>query len=201
MVKKSLITKIVFVNVLMANSLVACSVLDTPLSFQESELESIQLSDGFRLELQTIPWAAREFRQYQDQDGNKAFATYRQGGKLLATGFSDEKLTKELAFSEALRLCHAYAKVEIGCNIEHFEASLEEPIDLSLYPPEVIGFPDVTHFDYYQKQRGHKAIAGNASGILGGIASTELMAQKKAINQCRRNTHFSAPDCYIIASE
>jgi hypothetical protein len=199
--KHSSIVKATILSSLIGHALVGCSVLDTPEPFNEIELKSIQISEAFKYELQFTPWVTREFRQYQEQAGNKAFATYWLSGELVATGFSDEKLTKELAFSEALRLCHVYAKVNSGCTIEHFEASTEKAIDASLYPPEVIGFPDVAHYDYYQKQKGHKALAGNKTGILGGgMASTEIMAQKKAINQCRRNAHFSAPHCYIIES-
>lgn len=200
--KNSSIVKAVLLSGLIGNVLVGCSSLNTSEPFKKVELEHIQISETLRLELQTIAWAAGEFRQYQEQAGNKAFAVYRVNGELVATGFSDDKLTKKLAFSEALRLCHAYARVDSGCKIEHFEGSHEKSIDLSLYPPEVIGFPDVAHYDYYQKQKGHKALAGNKTGILGGgIASTEIMAQKKAINQCRRNAHFSAPYCYIIESQ
>ncbi len=189
-------------SLLIGAAIVGCSSMNSAKVFQENELESSPISDAFKQDLLTIPWVAGEFRQYKQEDGHKAFATYRLDGKIKATGFSDEKLTSTLARSEALRLCHVYADVHSGCKIELIESTQNPPVDLSKYPKEVIGYPDVAHFEYYQKQKGHKALAGNLSGILGGaMGITELKAQKKAIELCRINAHFSSGKCYIIASE
>ncbi|MFT2111103.1 hypothetical protein [Marinomonas sp. 2405UD68-3] len=193
---------LVISGVLINSALIGCISMNSPKVFQDFEVTSVSISDALKQDLQTIPWVAGEFRQYTQQNGHKAFATYRKQGKIKATGFSDEKLTRSLAISEALRLCHAYANVRTGCEIELIEGTQAEVVDLSKYPKEVIGYPDVAHYDYYQKQKGHKALAGNLSGILGGaMAKTELKAQKKAIELCRINAHFSANRCYIITSE
>lgn len=180
---------------------VACSTMKTGV-YDADEFKDATLSSNFVQQLQQEEWLANQFRIYETRKGYKAFATYSFDNHIVASGFSDNKLTLGLAKSEALRLCHAYAQVLVGCKIEAEAGTDRERIDYSTLPKEVIGYPDYEHYQDYLNRSGHKAIAGNLSGILGGgQAATEKKAQEEALAECYNNTHFSVPNCYIIQSE
>lgn len=163
------------------------------------------LKDGsFQLKkvLESDAWLAAEFQNYQHKEGYKAFAIYWEKGFVKAFGFSEDKLTAQFARQEALTLCNAYAQITAGCQIVDEDGTSRSPLTQGSFPAEVSAYRDLKHWHRYQSSTSHKAIAGNIMGILGsGYQSSKAKAEREALQQCYQNTHFSAPHCYIIASE
>lgn len=182
-------------------ALAACtSTLPEPPLVSETALTDI--STDLRNLIRHDPELNSEFRHYLDLPGSKAFAVY-SSDTWVASGYADKKLSLEIARAEALRLCRFFAHQARGCQIIHEEsASALAPEELNSLPDEVISYTDLQAYRAYQAQPGHKAIAGNASGILGGgHAASRHDAERKALRMCQKNTHESIPECVIVASE
>lgn len=192
---------------LITMTLLACSNLQQPSSGVLSSQEVVQqnISSQLAHSLQHEEWLANEYRIYLSKTGYKAFAVYWDDqGIPRATGYADDKISAQLARKEALRLCNAYVQshTHSKCHIEDEANTDRTLLDPKAYPNEVIAYRDVEHWQEYLAEPGHKAIAGNQSGILGGSeGKTKAEAENKALTQCYDHTHFSVPTCYIIASE
>jgi len=76
-------------------------------------------------------------------------------------------------------------------------------INLTGYPAEVTSYQDVARFDAFTKSNQHAALAGNKLGILGASIgeASQAEAEQRARMECLTNTHYTLPDCRIIASK
>ncbi|WP_067220487.1 hypothetical protein [Marinomonas gallaica] len=181
-------------------TLSACSIVHNT----DSTASSKTLRPHFFEALEQTQWLEDEYQVYLDKTGNKAFAVYwDKQGIPRATGFADDKLSIEIARREALRLCHAYTQNQnTGCRLEDESTTDRAPLNQDNYPKEVIAYRDAAHWDKHQATSGHKAIAGNLSGIQASTqAETQTEAEEQALLACYENTHFSMPTCYILDSQ
>jgi hypothetical protein len=186
------------------SALTACSSLHNSGVLSADEASKQDIRPAFANALQQEDWLANEYRLYLNKEGYKAFAVaWDNQGMPFAAGFSDDKLSRTLAQSEALRLCEAYSAPYNGaCVIEDEEATTRADLTTANYPSEVIAYRDVDHWEKYLAIKGNKAIAGNLSGVQGSAtADSKAEAEQLALAKCREHTHFSIPDCHIIASE
>ncbi|MBJ7552133.1 hypothetical protein [Marinomonas ostreistagni] len=182
----------------------ACSTFQKTGVFEQNELNQRQIGMHFTRMLQSEDWLANEYRTYLNKKGNKAFAVFwNEAGRPIASGFADDKLSIDIARKEALRLCQAYSRSQrANCLVEDQEGTNRAPLNPADYPKEIIAYRDVDHWQDYLSTSGHKAIAGNRSGVLGGSeGDTKQEAELNALSQCKINTHASISHCYIIASE
>lgn len=181
-------------------TLSACSMVNNSINAESTAT----LRPHFSSSLEQTQWLEDEYQVYLDKTGNKAFAVYwDKQGIPRATGFADDKLSIEIARREALRLCHAYTQNQnTGCRLEDESTTDRAPLNQDNYPKEVIAYRDAAHWDKYQATSGHKAIAGNLSGIQASTqAETQTEAEEQALLACYENTHFSMPTCYILDSQ
>lgn len=191
-------------SIMTAVVLSACSTSQQSNTSDNPVLTQKSLNPHFSEVLEHTEWLAEEYRIYRSKHGNKAFAVYWDDhGIPRASGFGDDKLSMELARKEALRLCQAYIRNQVtGCRIEDEEMTNRAPLNANQYPKEVIAYRDAAHWKTYLAASGHKAIAGNLSGVLGGAqGNSQSEAEEQALEQCQQHTHFSMPTCYIIASQ
>lgn len=182
----------------------ACSNVQKQGVFSQAEVEHHDIRPTFSHALEREEWLANEYRKYLATKGNKAFAVYWDGlGYPSASGYSDDKLSMTIARKEALRLCQAYSQSQRQyCVIEDEKGTDREPLKSTDFPKEVIAYRDADHWQEYVSTRGHKAIAGNQSGIKAGSkGASQAEAEQKALEQCRENASYVSLDCYIIASE
>ena len=68
--------------------------------------------------LATKQWIKDEYKEYQSRRGYKAFAIAVGSPELIiATGFADDKVSKQAAYNEALRMCRHFSQGDGECRV------------------------------------------------------------------------------------
>lgn len=154
-------------------------------------------------------WVSDEFDSYQNKKGYKAFAvSLGSQHTIVATGFADDKVNKQAAHMEALRMCVHYSQGAGRCVVVDQQDSKGTPgltqQQISEAPPELIAHRDIIEYNRYQKAQVSKAfVIAACSGQSFWVHSqnNKLQAEKKALAQCELNRHSSDPCCSLLVSE
>ncbi|BDU40124.1 hypothetical protein VIBNISFn27_970065 [Vibrio nigripulchritudo SFn27] len=147
-------------------------------------------------------WMTQRYNAYLEKPGNKAFAVYWKGKRAMSFGFATDKISLEAAKKEALFLCSARATNPEGCKVVAYEET-QVTVDTNGYPKEVSSMQDIDVFERFSQATTHSAIAGNKLGLLGYSSdeSSKVDAEEAAIRLCLTKTHYTLPNCKIIASK
>jgi hypothetical protein len=72
----------------------------------------------FEQALTNQQWIKDEYAEYQSRRGYKAFAIAVDTPDLIiATGFADDKVSKQAAYDEALRMCRHFSRGDGQCRV------------------------------------------------------------------------------------
>ena len=154
-------------------------------------------------------WIQDEYAEYQTRRGYKAFAIAVDYPPLIiATGFADDKVSKQAAHDEALRMCRHFSQGDGECRVVDEQLSngytglTQHQIDTA--PKELIAHRDIRQFVQYQKAIAPKAFvvaACSGQSFWFEQQSTTQQAEEKALQKCELNRHESDPCCTVLDSQ
>ena len=154
-------------------------------------------------------WIQDEYAEYQSRRGYKAFAIAVDYPPLIiATGFADDKVSKQTAFDEALRMCRHFSQGDGQCRVVDEQVSdgytgLTQT-QINDAPKELIAHRDIRKYIQYQKADAPKAFvvaACSGQSFWFEQQSTTQQAEQKALQKCELNRHESDPCCTVLDSE
>ena len=192
------------ITVVLMSLLQACSSL-LPLDVSYSGPKNPALTEA----LVSQGWIRDEYATYQKREGYKAFAISTDAkGTIFATGFADDKVSKQVAFNEALRMCAHFSQGDGQCSIIDEQVSngttglSQTQIDTA--PTVLIAHRDIRQYVQYTNARAPKAfVVAACSGQSFWLEqqTSQQSAEKKALEQCKLNRHASDPCCTLLESE
>jgi hypothetical protein len=154
-------------------------------------------------------WIKDEYAEYQLRRGYKAFAIAVDYSELIiATGFADDKVSKQTAHDEALRMCRHFSQGDGECRVvdeqisDGYTGLAQHQIDTA--PKELIAHRDIRRYVQYQKAIAPKAfVVAACSGQSFWLEQQESQqqAQERALQKCELNRHESDPCCTVLDSE
>ena len=192
------------ITVVLIGLLQACSSL-SPLDVSYSGPKNLALTEA----LVSQGWIRDEYAIYQKREGYKAFAISTDaGGTIFATGFADDKVSKQVAFNEALRMCAHFSQGDGQCSVIDEQVSngtiglSQTQIDTA--PKVLIAHRDIRQYVQYTNSRAPKAfVVAACSGQSFWLEqqTSQQSAEKKALEQCELNRQASDPCCTLLKSE
>jgi hypothetical protein len=154
------------------------------------------------------PWLKQEYVEYQFRWGFKAFAIAVDSTELvIATGFSDDQVSQQAAYDEAMRLCQYFSEGDGQCWVADEQESggylglTQAQIDAA--PAALTTHRDILEYIHYKKAQAHKAFvvaSGSGEAFWLGHQESKLQAEEKALQQCELNRHESDPWCTLLKS-
>ena len=154
-------------------------------------------------------WIQDEYAEYQTRRGYKAFAIAVEHPPLIiATGFADDKVSKQAAFDEALRMCRHFSQGDGVCRVvdeqisDGYTGLTQHQIDTA--PKELIAHRDIRRYVQYQQAMAPKAfVVAACSGQSFWLEQQQSRehAQDRALQECELNRHESDPCCTVLDSE
>jgi len=154
-------------------------------------------------------WIRDEYAIYQYRKGYKAFAIAVDAtGIIFATGFADDKVSKQVAYDEALRMCGHFSQGDGQCSVIDEQVSNGytrlTPIQIDTAPNVLITHRDIRQYVQYTKARAPKAFvvaAGSGQSFWLEQQSNQQRAEQNALEKCELNRHASDPVCALLESE
>jgi len=192
------------VFVLFISMLQACSQM-SPQGVVYSGPENAKLTHALEEQM----WIRDEYSKYQSRRGYKAFAiAVDYSGLIFATGFGDDKVSKQAAFDEALRMCRHFSQGDGECRVvdeqvsNGFTGLTKKQIEDA--PKELIAHRDIRQYVQYKKAEAPKAFvvaACSGQSFWFEQQATKAQAESKALQKCELNRHESDPCCSLLESE
>jgi hypothetical protein len=159
--------------------------------------------------LATKQWIKDEYKEYQSRRGYKAFAIAVGFPELIiATGFADDKVSKQAAYNEALRMCRHFSQGDGECRVVDEQVSngytglTKKQIDDA--PNELIAHRDIRQYVQYKKAEAPKAFivaACSGQSFWFEQQNSKQEAEEKGLQKCEYNRHESDPCCTVLDSE
>jgi hypothetical protein len=159
--------------------------------------------------LATKQWIKDEYKEYQSRRGYKAFAIAVGFPELIiATGFADDKVSKQAAYNEALRMCRHFSQGDGECRVVDEQVSngytglTKKQIDDA--PKELIAHRDIRQYVQYKKAEAPKAFivaACSGQSFWFEQQNSKQEAEEKGLQKCEYNRHESDPCCTVLDSE
>jgi len=182
----------------------ACSPM-YPQNMEYSGPEDVMLTEA----LAKQQWVKDEYAEYQSRRGYKAFAiAVDYSGLIFATGFADDKVSKQAAFDEALRMCRHFSQGDGECRVVDEQASngftglTKKQIEDA--PKELIAHRDIRQYVQYKKAEAPKAFivaACSGQSFWFEQQGSKQEAEEKGLQKCELNRHESDPCCTVLDSE
>tara|TARA_B100000767_G_C19697849_1_gene507019 strand:+ start:228 stop:827 length:600 start_codon:yes stop_codon:yes gene_type:complete len=190
--------------VLAVVALQACSQMHSQ-KMDYSGPEDAMLTDA----LANQQWIKDEYKEYQSRRGYKAFAiAVDYAEMIIATGFADDKVTKQADFDEALRMCKHFSQGDGECRVVDEQVSnghaglTKQQIDGA--PKELIAHRDIRQYVQYTKAEAPKAFvvaACSGQSFWFEQQASKQKAEEKGLQKCELNRHDSDPCCTVLESE
>lgn len=159
--------------------------------------------------LATQQWIKDEYKEYQSRRGYKAFAIAVDYPELIiATGFADDKVGKQAAYDEALRMCRHFSQGDGECRVVDQQVSSGFTIitkkQIEGAPRELIAHRDIRQYVQYENAEAPKAFivaADSGQSFWFEQQNSIQEAEEKGLQKCEYNRHESDPYCTVIESE
>jgi len=165
-------------------------------------------NQAFSEALETEQWVIDEYAEYKSRRGHKAFAIAIFDNTVMATGFSDDNITMDLAEYGALYMCQYYSEGLGTCVIvdkdskQGWHGLSQTQIDAA--PEELISHGNIKEYYSYKDAKAPKAFviaAGSGQAFWFAKQETLTQAEDAAMEACENNRHPSDPHCLLLESE